>query len=801
MAAELVGGALLSAFLQIAFDRLASPQVLDFFWGRKLNEMVLSKLKVKLRSINAVVDDAKLKQIEDQAVREWLFEVKDVVHYAEDLLDEIDYELIKCKMEAESETQTCTCKVPNFFNASLSSFNKKIDSRMKQVLGKLEYLAIQKGDLGLREATYSDDGSGSKVSQKLPSTSLVVESVIYGRNNDKEMIFNWLTSKTDNRNLLTILSIVGMGGVGKTTLAQHVYNDPRLEEADFDIKAWVCVSDEFNVLTITRAILEKIIKSKFDGDLEMLHGRLKEELSRKIFFLVLDDVWNEDHEKWEAVQTPLNYGAPGSSILLTTRSEKVASIVRSCKVHQLKQLQEEHCWEVFSKHAFQDNHPLLDDELKEIATKIVEKCKGLPLALKTMGSLLRTKSSIAEWNLEELPLNLYKLTNLRHLEFVCSMVRKMPMHLERMKNLQELSLFYVGTSSEFSIQQLRGLNLHGGLSIRELQNIVNPSDALIADFINKTHLERLELEWNQNHIPNDPRKEKEVLENLEPSKHLKNLTICNYGGTQFPSWLLNVNVVSLCMVNCKYCLVLPPCGVLPFLKELKIKGFDGIVSIGAEFYGSNSSSFSSLERLKFSNMKEWEEWECKAAFPRLSAPYLAKIVISGLENLKLLPKDMHILLPSVTDLMIRDCPQVEKLLDGGFPPNLKFIDLYGCFKLMASLKGTLAVNTCLQLLSVGKMEVESFPDEGFLPPSLTSLRISSYPDLKKLDYKGLSHLSFLEKLVFSFCPNLLYLPEEGLPKSISTFEIKGCPLLKIRCQKPEGEEWGKIAHIKNLKID
>jgi len=89
-------------------------------------------------------------------------------------------------------------------------------------------------------------------------------------------------------------------------------------------------------------------------------------------------------------------GAPGSRILLTTRDEKVASVMQS-KVHRLKQLQEDECWKVFEKHASKDDNIELKDELKEIGRRIVEKCKGLPLALKAIGCLLRTKSSISDW--------------------------------------------------------------------------------------------------------------------------------------------------------------------------------------------------------------------------------------------------------------------------------------------------------------------------------------------------------------------------------------------------------------------
>jgi len=220
MAAELVGGALLSAFLQVAFDKLASPQLLDFFRGRKLDEKLLRNLKIMLHSINALAVDAELKQFADPDVKAWLFDVKDVVFDAEDLLGEIDYELTRCQVQAQSQPQTFTYKVSNFFkNSTFTPFNKKIESGMKEVLEKLEYFANQKDALGLRQCTYSGDGSGFKVSHKLSSTSLVVKSVIYGRNADKDRIINWLTSETDNPNQPSILSIVGIGGFGKTTLA------------------------------------------------------------------------------------------------------------------------------------------------------------------------------------------------------------------------------------------------------------------------------------------------------------------------------------------------------------------------------------------------------------------------------------------------------------------------------------------------------------------------------------------------------------------------------------------------------
>ncbi|KAJ6945308.1 hypothetical protein NC651_000378, partial [Populus alba x Populus x berolinensis] len=95
MAAALVGGSILSAFLQVLFDRMASREVLDFFKERNLNERLLKKLKIMMISVNGVLDDAEEKQVTKPAVKEWLDELKDTVYEADDLLDEIAYEALR----------------------------------------------------------------------------------------------------------------------------------------------------------------------------------------------------------------------------------------------------------------------------------------------------------------------------------------------------------------------------------------------------------------------------------------------------------------------------------------------------------------------------------------------------------------------------------------------------------------------------------------------------------------------------------------------------------------------------------
>ncbi|KAI9115253.1 hypothetical protein K1719_013572 [Acacia pycnantha] len=398
MAGALVGGAFLSAFLQVAFDRLASPHVLDFFKKPKLNQTLLNKLKIVLLSIDAVVDDAERKQITNPKVKDWIEMVKDAVFDAEDVLDEIDYEMCKRKLEAEQKSQTSAIgKVRNFFSAPVNSFEKEIESKMRSILENLEYLASQRDILRLNER---DGGSGMRnaIPNRLPTTSLVDEDATYGRDDDKHTIIEWLLSEKYNSQL-SVISIVGMGGLGKTTLAQLVYNDRRVMD-EFNLKVWVCVSDEFDVLRVTRTIYEAITGSKDDtNDLNMLQIKLKQQLTQKRFLLVLDDVWNENYMLWEALQSPFNHGALGSKILLTTRSGKVASTMRSTRILPLKPLSEGDSWSLFSRYAFHDENVLCSNfDLEEIGRKISKKCKGLPLALKAIGSLLYTELSHEQWN-------------------------------------------------------------------------------------------------------------------------------------------------------------------------------------------------------------------------------------------------------------------------------------------------------------------------------------------------------------------------------------------------------------------
>ncbi|XVE68892.1 hypothetical protein DITRI_Ditri09bG0105800 [Diplodiscus trichospermus] len=391
MAGVSVGVAFLSASLNLIFNRIASHEVMDFIRGKKLEDGLLKKLKPTLMSVNAVLDDAENKQITNPNVRSWIDELKDAVYDTEDLLDEIAAEAVQSRMESEGQTSAIQ-HVGRFFS-SLSPFKEGMGSKLEEVLGRLESLVKQKDILGLKEIY-----KGGKAFQRIPATSLVDESGIYGRDDEKEAIMKLLNPEYPTENQIDVIPIVGMGGIGKTTLAQLIYNDKRVEKR-FDLKAWVCVSEEFDAFRVTKTILEEISSSGNAGqNLNQLQLKIKEKLLQKKFLIVLDDVWHKSYVDWEVLKSPFTFGAKNSKIIVTTRDENVASIMGNVPSYHLNLLSNDKCWQLFSKHAFSGTSPSMHPNLMVVGEAIAKRCNGLPLAALTLGGLLRCKPDIDEWN-------------------------------------------------------------------------------------------------------------------------------------------------------------------------------------------------------------------------------------------------------------------------------------------------------------------------------------------------------------------------------------------------------------------
>ncbi|XP_021297301.1 putative disease resistance RPP13-like protein 1 [Herrania umbratica] len=230
--------------------------------------------------------------------------------------------------------------------------------------------------------------------ERPPTTSLVTETEVYGRANDKDAIFELIS----NRNVaeICVIPIVGMGGIGKTTLAKLVYNDTRVNNY-FDLKAWVCISEIFDIMDITKSILREV-GSEHNIDqysLNKLQTELKEKLSGKKLLLILDDLWHQNPNDWADLLAPFG---EGTTIIVTTRDQSVSSMTRTVRAdHTLQKLSDEDCLSVLTHRALGAKDFTRHPNLEEIGRKIVKKCNGLPLAVKTIGGLLRNKVDLDAW--------------------------------------------------------------------------------------------------------------------------------------------------------------------------------------------------------------------------------------------------------------------------------------------------------------------------------------------------------------------------------------------------------------------
>ncbi|MED6174843.1 hypothetical protein PIB30_072879 [Stylosanthes scabra] len=386
MAAKLEGEAYLSSFVDAISKKLSSLLEHDsVLQGNDSDLKLLRVLDDCLCDIEPVLLDAELKQFRNERVKKWLVDLQDALYLADDFLDELSTKAATRTDQGESHDWSCAVDL------IIDDCGVKA---IEEIVGTLVYVVQQKGKLGLEKIAKLEISSW-----RIPSTSLVVSSDIFGRSKDKDNVIKLLLDDIcDAESRVTVIPIVGMGGIGKTTLAQLVYNDANVM-GKFDTRAWVCVAESPNPINVTKTIIGAIDSSPCNMDhFDSLQTNLKQKLSGKTFLVVLDDVWNDEQDTWEEFLKPFRYGNNGSKILLTTRSEKVASVFAANNLHyQLSLLSEEDCWSVFLKHSSISTDTREYATLEPIGRKIVEKCKGLPLALKTLGGLLRNKDNVGDW--------------------------------------------------------------------------------------------------------------------------------------------------------------------------------------------------------------------------------------------------------------------------------------------------------------------------------------------------------------------------------------------------------------------
>ncbi|XP_037458802.1 putative disease resistance protein RGA3 [Triticum dicoccoides] len=434
-------------------------------------------------------------------------------------------------------------------------------------------------------------------------------------------------NNNENNNIM-VLPIVGMGGTGKTTLAQLVHNDETVKH-HFELVIWVCVSDKFVFEEIIRSIIQVVTLNKCElTEMEALQKKLGEVLGKKMCLLVLDDVWNEDRQKWDDMRSLLcSHVVSSSAIIVTSRSDQVASIMGTHPPHQISLLNEDQSWELFNRNTF-GRGVEKQDEFISMAKSIVHKCKGLPLAIKTIPALLRSKNhshwfSIVDSDVWKSDILATGIAPALHLSYdhlsseekicfsLCAILPKdrlmdkdmliqlwmandliasetrgqqifdvqeslqgstyasslehevrylsldhvsndtiattkemlaprprtilvhhsecMPQGIGKLNSLQTLMTYVIDSEEGRGIDQLKDLNLGGGLSLTELRKVHSAESAKQGNIFAKHNLKRLALDWGGPFIRRDGDEvgtdAEGILEALRPHKTLEGLLL------------------------------------------------------------------------------------------------------------------------------------------------------------------------------------------------------------------------------------------------------------------------------------
>ncbi|KAH7677478.1 P-loop containing nucleoside triphosphate hydrolase protein [Dioscorea alata] len=476
-------------------------------------EADLVELKKTLRKIEAVVGDAEKREVKDESVKLWLKELRDVAFDAEDLLDEFEYELLRIGVEAKAHKRKThkrkqddvTSPIVFILPSPLDepAFRDRVATTVKEINARLDEIAREKEALHLRE----EDASHRVEYKMRPMTSSYVDqSEVYGRDEACSLLVEHLLKNDgDEQTSVSVIPIVGMPGVGKTTLTQLIYNHSSVCE-NFELRVWVYVSQDFHVARLVKVLIESITKSLCSVDeLDELQDCLKSLLQEKRFLIVLDDVWNEEQILWDKLSSLLCSGVGGCRVIVTTRNESVAKIVQAnMPVCRLNCLSDDDCWKIFRRQAFGGGEVDLDAfpaGLVEIGKMIADKCKGLPLAAKVLGSLLRCETDQEVWT-DVLESDLWDIDETGGDEILPAVklsYQHLPVHLKRC--FVYCSVF--PKNFMFKRSQLIPLWMVQGLIHHQTEQHEEPEDAgfdYFEDLISRSFFQKAEIDIGEEHM-------------------------------------------------------------------------------------------------------------------------------------------------------------------------------------------------------------------------------------------------------------------------------------------------------------
>lgn len=389
--ADAIVGATIKVLLEKALSLSTDRMGLMFSLKGELED-----LRESMVTIQAVLADADDKQSHSKAMQLWLKRLEGVAFDADHMFDELHYETLRRKVVKYRNQQLKGSKVCFFFSSHARiDFRWKMASKIRDINTKLKKINQEAHDFGLNnrhqiEARLSPT-AGVRVSRQ---TDSIVPPYVVRRTNDESRIVEMLLSSSEE--VVRVTPIVGMGGMGKTTLVKLIYNNPQVDK-HFGKKCWVCVSEKFEEVEILKHILESLTERKVElSNKDAIVQQIRNEIEGERCLLVLDDVWNKNKKIWDDFFDSLMGIIPmnGSRCVVTTRLVQVASIVSRHSPYLLEKLSDDDCWSIIIEKAI--NSREVPPKLIAMKQQILKRCGGVPLAARVLGGLLQI-SREEEW--------------------------------------------------------------------------------------------------------------------------------------------------------------------------------------------------------------------------------------------------------------------------------------------------------------------------------------------------------------------------------------------------------------------
>ncbi|KAK8564458.1 hypothetical protein V6N12_036581 [Hibiscus sabdariffa] len=372
----------------------------------------IDEIKLELKAIKAFLEDADRRSgvaPMSETDKQWIASVRDIAYEVENVVDEFMYHFNK-QQQWRGKPSRFFFKLIHFPKNLLVRHRvavelQDINKRIKSIADRNQRYQVSRSESRNFDKQIGGEYHRNNWVKNLSESALFFkEDDLVGIDKAQSELLDWLMDQELQR---TVISVVGMGGLGKTTLVANTFKTQVVKQ-HFGCCAWITVSQQYVVTDLFKSIIKSLYnkaKEKIDPVINldsMNYLELLEELVNFLqprrYLIVIDDVWST--HLWQDINIALPANMNGSRILLTTRKEDVASFEFGVLKHifRLKHLPLKESMSLFCKKAFVGKGGQCPPYLESSAAKLVAKCQGLPLAIVALGGLMASKNSIVEWS-------------------------------------------------------------------------------------------------------------------------------------------------------------------------------------------------------------------------------------------------------------------------------------------------------------------------------------------------------------------------------------------------------------------